>query len=312
MQQTTADWNFAAREAQHLEALGFDSLWASDHMATPTQYTMAGEGDGAVAGQVPLLEAWTALAGIAGVTKRVELGTNCANFMFRHPSVAARQIATLDRISGGRAVPGLGAGYASSEFIAYGSPPWRQWQRVRALSEALDILVPLLAGEQVTYEGKYFQVRGAVCAPPPLRRPTPLLVGGASDTTLRATARYATIWNNPPLYEPYLEANLERLRGHCKELGRDADEITVSQRARVAIAGTHEEALAGLQEVRAIAGDQAADGIESHGIWGTPERVCEQIERYLRLGCSHFVIDFYGDRAEGQERFAREVMPKFR
>ena len=311
--QTSADWAAVVEEARRLEDLGYDSLWASDHMATPSQYSVPGEGEGAVGGQAPLLEAWTLLAGVAGVTHRVELGTNCANVMFRNPAVEARQIATLDHISGGRAVPGLGSGYATSEFIAYGSPPWRQWQRVRALSEALDIVAPLLAGEVVTYEGRYFQVRGAVCAPPPLRCPPPLLVGGASETTLRATARHATIWNNPPLYEPALALNLERLRAHCAEIGRDPAEITVSQRARIAIAETNERAREGLDEMAQSIGRQAAANVESHGIWGTPERVCEQIERHLELGCSHFVIDFYGgERGESQELFAHQVIPALR
>ena len=311
--QTSSDWDVLIAHARKLETQGYDSLWGSDHMSTPSQYSGGEGGPAYVHGQQPLLEVWSMLAGVAALTERIELGTNCSNIMFRNPAVAARQIATVDRISGGRVVPGFGAGYATDEFIKFGAPPWRQWQRVRALSEALDIVRPLLAGELVTLEGTYFQAREAMCAPTPLRCPPPLLVGGASDTTLRATARHATIWNNPPLYEGQLVQNLERLRGFCAEEQRDPDEITVSMRARISIARTQAEAERGIRGMAEAINDVAAKAVEEHGIWGTPDRVCEKLDHYLGLGCTHFVIDFYGgDRTESEALFAEAVIPAFR
>ena len=232
--------------------------------------------------------------------------------MFRNPTVTTRQIATVDRISGGRVIPGMGSGYATSEFVQFGSPPWRQWQRVKALAEAIDIMAPMLAGEVVTYEGQYFQARGAMCAPPPLRCPPPLLVGGAGDTTLRAAAKHATIWNNPPLYEGALVENYQRLQRFCAEVGRDPADITVSARCRVAIATHEADARKGLDAMAAGVNAAAAKSIEDHGLWGAPERICEVVRDHMDKGCTFFIMDFYGDREESEELFAREVLPEFR
>jgi probable F420-dependent oxidoreductase len=300
--QVDASWLDVRRAAEQLESLGFDSLWVSDHMQLP----YGGADD------TPMLEAFAELAAVAVVTDRIELGTNCSNIMFRNPGVLAKQVATIDQIAGGRIIPGLGAGYFTPEFIAYGCPPWRQWQRVEALAEAVEIVRALWTGERVTYEGKYFQLRNAVALPRPARRP-PLLIGGASTTTLRAAALHADIWNNPPLYEGRLAANIERLREFAQQASRDPDELVCSQRARVALAESPKEADKLLAKMGAKIGEPAMREVEAHGIWGSPERVCECIERYLALGCSHFVIDFYSpDRAAAAELFARRVMPEFR
>jgi alkanesulfonate monooxygenase SsuD/methylene tetrahydromethanopterin reductase-like flavin-dependent oxidoreductase (luciferase family) len=285
--------------ARRYEADGFGSVWVSDHMLMPY-------GGGA---DLPIFEAVTELAVVAAHTRRVGLGTNCTNIMFRNPAVFAKEIATLDHASAGRVVPGLGAGYYTPEFIAFGCPPWRQWQRVQALAEAVELVRRLWSGEQVTFEGTYFRVRNAVCAPVPLQARPPLLVGGASATTIRAAACHADIWSNPPLYEGRLVANVARLRSAAADAGRDADEIVVSQRARVAIGSTEAAARSELATMVAKTGPGGAAAVEEHGIWGTPERVCERIEAYTGQGCSHFVIDFYGhDPDASAALFAAEVL----
>jgi probable F420-dependent oxidoreductase len=301
--QAGASFDQVLAAARQYESYGFGSVWVSDHMFMP----YGGRDDS------PIFEALTELAVVAAHTATVGLGTNCANIMFRNPAVFAKQIATLDHASAGRVVPGMGAGYFTPEFIAFGCPPWRQWQRVQALAEAVELCRRLWSGDHVTFEGTYFQVRNAVCAPVPLQARPPLLVGGASTTTIRAAARHADIWSNPPLYEGRLAANVARLRSAAAEAGRDVDEITVSQRARVAIASTEAAARAELETMVAKTGPGGAAEVEEHGIWGTPERVCERIEAYVAEGCSHFVIDFYGhDPAASASLFAAKVLPHVR
>ncbi len=299
--QIKRSWAEARDAALHFDRLGFDSVWVCDHLM------------GVPVPGAPVFEAWTELAAVAAITERVELGTLVTPPFFRNPAVLARQIATLDHVSGGRAIAGLGAGWFAAEFEANGCPFPPLRERMRALEETAWILKRLWTEEKATFEGRHFRVRDAVCEPKPMRRP-PILIGGAGERVLMGiAARHADLWNNLAVTQAQLDSKVEALRRRCEEVGRDPAEVAVSQQCLVVLAEDEAGARRHLDKALRIYGGHMGAALEEHGIWGTPERVIECIERHRRLGCHHFVMEFFGrDTREPATLFAEAVAPAFR
>jgi probable F420-dependent oxidoreductase len=203
--------------AQLAEAEGLDSVWLSDHL----MYRF----DPAVT--TGPWESWTVLAALAEATERVELGTIVLCTPFRNPALLAKMAHTLDEVSGGRLILGVGAGWHQPEFEAFGYPFER---RVDRLEEAVQILKPLLAGRHVDFAGKYYQVRDCLITPlGPRPDGIPLLIGAFGPRMLRLTARYADQWNTAWLGDPReLAARLESMHNACAEEGRDPGSIDVT------------------------------------------------------------------------------------
>jgi alkanesulfonate monooxygenase SsuD/methylene tetrahydromethanopterin reductase-like flavin-dependent oxidoreductase (luciferase family) len=180
-------WPELLEIARVVEARGFDSLWIGDHMLY--------RGDGRP--ERGPWDAWTTLAALAAATERVTLGPLVAATAFHEPGLIARMAATIDEISGGRFVLGLGTGWNETEFDAFGIPFDR---KVSRFEEAFEIVRRLLAGERVTFEGVFYAVHDAVLLPPPARR-LPLMVGGHGPRLLAATLPHVQTWNT--WYTPY-------------------------------------------------------------------------------------------------------------
>ena len=300
--QIKRTWEDARLAAIEFDRLGFDSVWVCDHLYSVPMPTL------------PIFEAWSQLAAVAAVTQRVGLGTLVTPPFFRNPGVLAKQVATIDHVSGGRTIVGLGAGWFASEFEGYGCPfPATIGERLRALDEAAEIMKRLWTEERVTFAGKHFSVTDAICEPKPVRRP-PILIGGGGERVLMGiAARHADIWNNLAVHQGELGGKVEALRRACDRARRDADTIEVSQQCLVVLVEREEEARPALERAQRIYGGHLGGGLEAHGIWGTPEQVVERIERHRRLGCSLFVIEFFGrDTREPARLFAERVMPAFR
>jgi probable F420-dependent oxidoreductase len=173
-------WPEYAAIARAAEEAGFDSIWVGDHYL----YRDA-------RGERGPWEAWTLLAGLAAVTSRVHLGPLVACLGFHAPAVLAKTAATVDEISGGRLVLGVGAGWNETEFRAFGLP---FEHRVSRFEEAFEIVRRLLAGERVTFSGRFFSTDDAVLAPAPKRRPT-LMVGGNGPRLLSIALPHCDAWN---------------------------------------------------------------------------------------------------------------------
>ena len=205
--------------AQAAEQLGYHSVWLPDHyVATP---------DGLVPDvRTPLLDGWTALGAIAQATRRIRLGPLVASNTFRHPAILAKLAATLDHLSGGRAECGMGAGWFELEHTSLGIPFPPVPERLRALEEAIRIVRALWTQDTVDFDGRYYQLRGAVAQPKPVQKPGPPLVIGAfgDKVALRNAARYADHWNIYCSPDLYVQKN-ETLRKHCAALGRDPASI---------------------------------------------------------------------------------------
>ena len=158
-----------------------------------------------------------------------------------------------------------------------------------------------------------FSVTDAYCEPKPIRRPPILVGGGGEQVLLRIAAKHADIWNNLAVSQPDLGKKVEVLRRRCDEVGRDPAEIEISQQCVVVIAADDVAARDALAKANKIYGGHMGAGLEEHGIWGTPEQVIERIQRHVRLGCTLFVMEFFGkDTREPARLFAERVLPAFR
>ena len=296
--QIKRSWQEAREAAIEFDRLGFDSVWVCDHVY------------GVPNPALPILEAWSELAAIAAITENVELGTLVTPPFFRNPGVLAKQVATVDHISQGRAIMGLGAGWFQPEFEAYGLRFPSLGERMRALEETAQILKALWTEDRVSFEGEHFTMKDALCEPKPIRRP-PILIGGGGERVLMGiAARHADIWNNMAVAHAQLPAKIEALRRRCDEVGRDPTSLRISQQCVVVVESDEETARQSLAKAQKIYGGHMGAGLEEHGIWGTPARVIDCIERHRELGCTSFVIEFFGrDTRPAARLFAQEVIP---
>jgi len=298
--QIKRSWEEARTAAVEFDTLGFDSVWVCDHLySVPLP-------------NLPILEAWSELTAVAALTRRVELGTLVSPPYFRNPAVWAKQIATIDQISNGRTIVGLGAGWFASEFEGYGCPFPSLRDRLRALDETCEIMKRMWTEERVTFKGSQFSVEDVICEPKPVRKPRVLIGGGGEKVLMGIAARHADIWNNLATFQGQLAAKSEALRRRCRELGRDPDSIEISQQCVVVLAEDEAAARQALGKAAKVYGGHMGGALEEHGIWGSPEMVVEKIERAVALGCTLFVIEFFGrDTREPARLFAEKVMPAF-
>lgn len=299
--QIKRTWQEAADAAREFDRLGFDSVWVCDHLYGVPMPTL------------PIFEAWSQLAAVAAITERVELGTLVTPPFFRNPAVLAKQVATVDHVAGGRTVVGLGAGWFEPEFTGLGCSFPPLGERMRALDETAEVLTRLFTEERVSFEGRHYRLKDAICEPKPVRRP-PLLIGGGGERVLMGIAvRHADIWNNLAVLQAQLAAKVDALRRRCDQLDRDFESIEVSQQCVVVLGEDEQAARAALAKAQKVYGGHMGGSLEEHGIWGTPERVIDCIERHRALGCSLFVMEFFGrDTREPARLFAERVLPAFR
>ncbi len=301
--QIKRSWAEARAAAVEFEAMGFDSLWVCDHLYGPQSPS------------IPILEAWSLLAGLAAVTDRVELGTLVTPTGMRNPAHLGKVIATVDSIAGGRVIPGFGAGWMPREHTDFGMPFHSTADRLTQLEETVEFLVDLWdpATEATTYHGRFVQADDCVCLPKPPRRP-PVLIGGAGEKrTIPLAARRADIWNNLAVSQAELPQKIARLHAELDAIGRSRDEVRVSQQCMVIIA--EDEALAeqAIASAVKIFGGHLGDPRGDLAIAGSPERVVEQIRRHVELGCTMFNVEFFGrDTIAPARLFAERVLPELR
>jgi len=220
-------WREYAAMARAAEEVGFDSIWVGDHHL----YRDDGRPE-----RGPW-EAWTLLAGLASVTQRVTMGPLVACLGFHEPAVLAKMAATVDEISGGRLVFGMGAGWNVTEFDAFGIP---YDHRVSRFEESFEIVRRLLAGERITFHGRFARVDDAVLLPKPARRPS-LMVGSSSERMLAITLPHVDSWNTwfdgfDNTAEGYAKLHAE-IDAACERAGRDPSEVERSVCTLVTVDG---------------------------------------------------------------------------
>jgi len=259
--------------ARTAEDVGFDSLWVGDHLL----YRGA---DGAVRGP---WEAWTTLAGLAEATERVALGPLVAATAFHSPPMLAKLAATVDEISGGRLMLGLGAGWNATEFSAFGFPFDR---RVARFAEAYEIVATLLRDGAIDFDGTFFQARDCALEPRPARPGgPPILIGSNGDRMLRIALPHAAAWNswftdfgNAP---EGVVALRERVDQAARDVGRDPVEIERTVAVLVQLEGGAGRA----------GGNEEKD--QPDPITGPPDVIAERLRAFAVEGIAHvqLVVD---------------------
>ena len=298
--QIKRSWAETRAAAEAFDRLGFDSVWLNDHL-----YGVPGP-------QLPIMEAWTTLSAVGAITTRVQLGTLVSPVGFRNPALLAKMVATLDNITAGRVIVGLGSGWFQMEFEGYGLPFPSLRARLQQLDEAATLMKQMWAEGQSTFEGKHFRTAAAFCEPKPVRRPPLLIGGGGEKVLLRLAAQHADIWNNLAVHQAELGAKIAKLHEHCAAVGRDPASLTISQQCMVVIGENEADAKTKMERAQQIyGGHMGAAGPLS--IAGTAEQCVDKIRTHIALGCTMFVMEFFGrDTREPAQLFAERVMPAFR
>ncbi|HET6472914.1 MAG TPA: LLM class F420-dependent oxidoreductase [Pseudomonadales bacterium] len=254
--------------AKHVERTGWDGIWYADHFMPNAPDTSA-----------PWPEAWMTLAAIGAQVPRIRIGTLVVGNTYRHPAVLAKMAATLDHITGGRVVLGLGAGWQENEHKQYGIPFYTTGERLGRLEEACQVIKSLFAEPKSNFSGKFYQLTDASLEPKPVQKPMPLLIGGGGEKrTLKITAQYADEWNVWGTVDT-LKAKMAILDGHCKTVGRNPKAI---ERSAVALLFMSDDATY-LKRMRDSKIPQAAN-------IGTVAEIRDIVAQYQAIGVDELIV----------------------
>lgn len=287
--------------AQSAEAQGFDAVWSADRVVTPwtiqTSYPYAENREFIVPPDRPFLDSLTCLAYLAGCTERITLGVSVLVLPYRHPLYWARVAVSIERLSRGRLIMGVGVGWMEEEFAALGVP---FAERGQMTDEQLELLGTLWTEEHITFESKHYAVRDVAFYPKPIQQPRiPIWVGGEGHAAQRRAARYGDAWF------PYfvtispvkLRAGYDNVRRLAAEAGRDPAAVTLAVCRPIEV--TREPVSQDAERLR-----------------GSPEQLVEALRAYRDFGVEHLALQFmvprWPERVEQIARFAAEVLPHIR
>ncbi|MCV7372432.1 LLM class F420-dependent oxidoreductase [Mycolicibacterium arabiense] len=303
-------WQVMRDLAHHADGGPWDSLWVYDHFHTvpvPTDEATH--------------EAWSLMAAYAATTSRIKLGQMCTAMSYRNPVYLSKVAATTDVISGGRVQMGIGGGWYEHEWRAYGYGFPSAGVRLARLDEGVQIMRDAWRDGRASFDGKHYQVDGAIVAPKPLQdNGIPLwIAGGGEKVTLKIAAKHAQYTNFTSEPEGFRHKS-EVLEGHCREVGTDYGAIVRSANFNAVVAGSEAEVRDRVERIRARqstkANAEAVDAMlasvtSADSASGTPEQVIERLTRLRDLGCEYAILYFPEaayDRS-GIELFEREVIP---
>jgi len=315
----SGDYNAMTTMARRAEELGFYSVSIDDHffmrglMAEPTS---------------PHLECYSALAAVAAVTKTVRLAPMVTSMSYRNPALLAKMIATLDNISGGRFIAGLGAGWFKEEYVAYNYPYPSNAERIEQFADGIKVLKSMWTEDEPSYHGRFHSVEKAYCYPKPIQKPyPPIMIGGGGKKILKIAAEEADILNlNPPITTGMVDiaqalkfdrAEVQRriamLDEFARAAGRTSDAIEMSGQTFVLIAKEKSVADAmnkATAQAMGIADPEAARN-SPQVLVGTVDEIRRELDfRIEKFRMTYFACQFIAP--EGAELFAKEVMPKYR
>jgi len=292
-------WAMPLEQAQRVEELGFDSLWVSEHMLF----------------YVPTFDAVTVLAAFAARTQRILLGSAVFLLPLRNPTVVAKEVASLDIISNGRIILGIGVGGEfAREFVACGVPVK---ERGRRTDEAIEVMRRLWSESRVNHEGRFFRLEDASMEPKPIQKPgPPIWVAGRSEAAMKRAARVGDGYM-PYLFSPErYRDSLEKLTAFAQEQGRDPAAIEPAIYQFISVADTYEEARQRAIQDLSVRYNQPFDRIvDRYCVMGPPDRCSERLLQYVEAGARHFIlvpIPSSRGLAADLETYAREVVPRVR
>jgi F420-dependent oxidoreductase-like protein len=304
-QDNNADTSQLADSLKNLitkaENSGFDSFWVMDHFH---QIQFVGRPE------EPMLEGWTVISMLAGITTKIKLGTLVTGAIYRYPSVLAKVAATLDVLSKGRLFMGIGAGWNEQESLAYGISFPSNQERMFRLEEAIQVIRKMWTEEPyASFNGKYYQIRNAYCNPKPIQKPSPpILIGGSGERkTLKIVAKYADACNLFGSPET-VRKKLDILKEHCKNVGRDYDSILKTKIGAVIVDDNNDMAK---NRVRKTFREISEEQLKELVIYGTPEDVSRQIEIFEQVGIQYLIVNLEPYRElEALDTFASKIINK--
>lgn len=271
-------WDGVERVARYMDESAFDSLWVYDHFLYEGGYSGHPHSE-------PAMEAFTALGAIAAITQRVRLGQLVLGMPYRNPAMMTKMATTLDLISHGRSILGVGAGWHKREYEAYG---WGEFEsvgvRMKRLEEGLRVVLALWGERPANFAGTYYSLDNVRDNPAPVQQPhPPIMIGGSGEkVTLRLVAQYAQYCNVSG--DPARVGELfDVIRGHCERLGRPFEEITRSIYTTIIIG----------KDAAEVAEKRERLGVyipEKGALIGTPEELIATFREYAAVGCQYVVF----------------------
>ncbi|MBI3029488.1 MAG: TIGR03619 family F420-dependent LLM class oxidoreductase [Candidatus Rokubacteria bacterium] len=283
--------------AERAEALGFESLWAWDHILLGVEPAF------------PILDAFSILSAIAARTSRIRLGTGVLVLPLRNPVVTAKVAASLDQISRGRLILGVATGWYAREFDACGVP---FKERGRLLERNLDLLLRLWGDAPVTAQVDQLNLREAVIVPKPFQKPRPpILIGGYVDAVLRRVARVADGWLTYFYTPESFEKSWTKIRDYAASYGRRPEALTATNQLAIYVGPPKAKADPPMREWLSTEWDVAAwsDSTIEHAIRGTPEECLAQLRPHVATGVDRLILIPYRYRPDQVELIAREILP---
>jgi probable F420-dependent oxidoreductase len=284
--------------AQRAEALGFESLWAWDHVLLGVEPSF------------PILDSITTLGAVAARTTRIKLGTGVLVLPLRNPVVAAKALGSLDVISKGRLVLGVAAGWYAREFDAVGVP---FKQRGRIFERNLEILMKLWTQDRVTLKVDEFNLREAVMVPRPVQRPRPpILVGGYVDAVLKRAGTVGDGWLTYFYTPESFTKGWSKVQAFAREAGRDPKTLQSINQLAIYVGRDREQTAADMRQWLSTEWDVAAwsESTIEHAIHGSPDQCVEQLKVHVATGVDRIILIPYRYQGEQVERIAKEVLPK--
>lgn len=306
-----------AKVADHL---GYDGVWPNDHMTTQ-KYVRRDWPD-----PPNYYEPLISLSFIAALTSKIKLATGVIVVPMRDIVPLAKQAATLDQLSGGRLILGLGIGAYREEFEAV-RPGIKAQNRGEILDEGLMALKELLAQRRASFRGRFFNFKDVELYPKPRQQPLPIYIGGNAPAVVERAVRFGDGWFPAVLSPDEIKGRIEYMHQKAAQYGRDASSIDIAPQFIVSIAKDYDEALKKFRSSQAyrhiqsltastLKGQQAG-GFEERNLIGSPSQIAARMEEFLRAGVTHFAgmmfaVNSVSEKLEAMEMFAKEVIPQFK
>ena len=284
--------------AERAEALGFESLWAWDHVLLGVEPSF------------PIVDSITMLGAIAARTKKIKLGTGVLVLPLRNPVVGAKALGSLDVISGGRLILGVAAGWYAREFDAVGVP---FKQRGRIFERNLDILMRLWTEERVSLKVDEFNLREAVMVPRTIQRPRPpVLIGGYVDAVLKRAGTVGDGWLTYFYTPESFTKGWEKVKGFARAAGRDPKTLSSTNQLAVYVGSSRAQTTQDMRHWLSTEWDTAAwsESTIDHAIHGSPEECVAQLKAHVGTGVDRIILIPYRYQPEQVERIAKEVLPR--
>ncbi len=300
------------------ERLGFDSVWGNDHMTT--QRYVQREFPNPPNFYEPLI----VFSWVAARTTRIKLATGIIVLPMRTMPVLAKQVATLDQLSGGRVILGVGTGAYREEYEAL-HPDVKDSRRGHIVDEGMQALRLLFTERKATFKGRYVRFEEVECFPKPAQHPLPIYAGGNHPEVRRRAGHWAQGWMPAVLSPDEIARGVDDVKRHAEQAGRDWTTIDIAPQFAVSIGRTQEEAqkrfhtsqlYKHMESLKKSTLREQTGGYEHRNLIGSPEQICERIRIYQRAGVTTFsgilfAVNTVGEMHESIELFGREVIPNF-